>query len=51
MKNSEAPGATNRSNPKRAATIPSTRTSHQGRASPLPPAYVLTFHLPLAYAE
>src|SRR5215213_10635556 len=46
MKNSEAPGATNSSNPKRATRIPSTRTSHQGRVSPLPPAYVLILHLP-----
>src|SRR5215203_153949 len=46
MKNSEAPGATNRSNPKRATTIPSTKISHQGRVSPLLPAYVLILHLP-----
>jgi hypothetical protein len=50
-KKSEAPGATNRINPKRATTNPSTRTSPQGRASPLPPVYILTFHLPLAYVE
>src|SRR5215203_7108538 len=46
MKNSEAPGAANRSNPKRARRIPSTKTSHQGRVSPLLPADILTFHLP-----
>src|SRR5918994_6407491 len=46
MKNSEAPGAPNRSNPKRTTRIPSTRTSHQGRVSPLLPADILTLHLP-----
>src|SRR5215203_674013 len=46
MKNSEAPGAANRSNPKRARRIPSTKTSHQGRVSPLLPADILTLHLP-----
>src|SRR5215218_9071278 len=46
MKNSEAPGAPNRSNPNRATTIPSTKTSHQGTVSPLLPAYPLTLHLP-----
>src|SRR5215208_1028189 len=52
MKNSEAPGAANSSNPKRAMRIPSTKTSHQGRVSPLLPADILTLHLPsLVYAE
>src|SRR5215212_2688281 len=46
MKNSEAPGAANSSNPKKARRIPSTRTSHQGRVSPLLPADTLTLHLP-----
>src|SRR5215212_9087761 len=46
MKNSEAPGATNRNNPKRAARIPSTKISHQGRVSPLLPADIPTLHLP-----
>src|SRR5829696_5318015 len=46
MKNSEAPGATNRNNPKRATRIPSTRTSPQGRVSPLLLADMPTLHLP-----
>ena len=46
MKNSEAPGATNSSNPKRTTRIPSTRTSHHGRVSPLLLADTLTLHLP-----
>jgi hypothetical protein len=46
MKNSEAPGAPNRSNPKRTTRIPSTRTSPQGRVSPLLLADIPTLHLP-----
>src|SRR5215203_7165400 len=45
MKNSEAPGAPNRNNPKRTTRIPSTRTSPQGRVSPLLLADIPTLHL------